>query len=352
MTNAGKIIFGVWNNSATIITSSGSYNDGNWHHIVATQGPSGMALYIDGNKVGSNNVTTNQNITGYWRVGGDNLTNWPSQPSNKWFNGQIDDVAVYPAALTPTQIVDHYTISGRSFTPPPNQTSAYAQLIRGDSPTNYYRLDETGGVVANDLSGNGNDGTFASGITFSQTGALPSDPDTAALFNGTSNGRLNSNALAPAPTVYSEELWFKTALGYIKGGKLIGYGNAKTSASTSYDRQVYMTNAGKLIFGVYTGTTRTITSTGTYNDGKWHYVVATQGPSGMALYVDGALIGSNGVTGNQSYNGYLRVGGDSLANWPNAPQSNYFNGTIDEVATYAYALTPAQVSKHYQVGLS
>ncbi|HEU5271049.1 MAG TPA: Ig-like domain-containing protein, partial [Jatrophihabitans sp.] len=58
-------------------------------------------------------------------------------------------------------------------------------------------------------------------------------------------------------------------------------------------------------------------------------------------------IGSNGVTGNQAYNGYWRVGGDNLNAWPNKPASAYLAGTIDEVAVYDGPLTPAQIDAHY-----
>ena len=54
-----------------------------------------MTLYVDDNLVGSNGVTTNQGYGGYWRVGGDNLNAWPDQPSSAYFNGTIDEVAIY-----------------------------------------------------------------------------------------------------------------------------------------------------------------------------------------------------------------------------------------------------------------
>ena len=41
-------------------------------------------------------------------------------------------------------------------------------------------------------------------------------------------------------------------------------------------------------------------------------MVATQSPTaGMKLYVDGALVGTNGQTQPQGYTGYWRVGGDT-----------------------------------------
>ena len=88
----------------------------------------------------------------------------------------------------------------------------------------------------------------------------------------------------------------------------------------------------------------TITSPTAYNNGQWHQVVATQGADGMKLYVDGQLVASNAVTGAQNYTGYWRVGGDRSWN----STSNYFNGTIDEVAVYPTVLSAQRVAQHYK----
>jgi hypothetical protein len=44
------------------------------------------------------------------------------------------------------------------------------------------------------------------------------------------------------------------------------------------------------------------------------------------------------------------VGGDNLATWPNRPTTDYFTGSIDEVAVYTKALTAAQVQNHFTQG--
>jgi hypothetical protein len=108
-----------------------------------------------------------------------------------------------------------------------------------------------------------------------------------------------------------------------------------------------MTNNGRLVFGAWIGGPATVTSASSYNDGNYHHLVATLGASGMALYVDGALIGTDPNTTAQAYNGYWRVGGDNLGGWPLAPSSSYFNGTVDEATVYDYALTADQVATHF-----
>ncbi len=149
------------------------------------------------------------------------------------------------------------------------------------------------------------------------------------------------------PTVYSQELWFKTAAGYASGGKLIGFGSSQTGLSGAYDRHVYMFDDGRLRFGVYTDGPNVADTTKSYNDGNWHHLVATQGPGGMKLYVDGTLDASNPQTQAVAYDGYWRVGGDNT--W-GGNSSNYFAGAIDEVAVYSKVLDLGTVQGHYQIG--
>ena len=47
------------------------------------------------------------------------------------------------------------------------------------------------------------------------------------------------------------------------------------------------------------------------------------------------------------YIGYWRVGFGQLAYWPNEPASPYFGGSLSEAVVYPYALSAAQVTKHY-----
>jgi PKD repeat protein len=117
MNNAGQIYFGVRPDMGARVTinTAASYRDNQWHHIVGTLGSDGMKLYVDGNQVAANTAVTKAQVyRGYWRVGGDRLTNWPSSPNREAIAANIDEVAVYPKALTIGHIRAHYLASGRS----------------------------------------------------------------------------------------------------------------------------------------------------------------------------------------------------------------------------------------------
>jgi hypothetical protein len=63
-----------------------------------------MKLFIDGNLIGSNSITSAQNYSGFWRVGYDNLTYWANAPSSQRFNGMIDEISVVYDATSPDRI--------------------------------------------------------------------------------------------------------------------------------------------------------------------------------------------------------------------------------------------------------
>ncbi|MGC5224155.1 PKD domain-containing protein [Micromonospora sp. DT81.3] len=224
--------------------------------------------------------------------------------------------------------------------------SPYANAVLDDGASLLWRLGGTDGGA--DWAGT-NDAVFNNGVATTADDALAGEENGSATTPG-NNGFASTTSAAPVGSSFATELWFKTDT--TTGGKLVGYGNANTGDSGSYDRHVYMRNNGQLMFGVYPGWTATVQSPKAYNDSKWHHVVAQQSPTtGMQLYVDGQLVASDaGVTGAQAYSGYWRVGGDNLGSWPNQPSTSYFRGAIDEFAVYGAALSAGQVANHYEIG--
>lgn len=110
MRNSGRLNVGIYNGTAvTVASSSLSYNDGAWHHVVATATPSTLLLYVDGSLAGTNSSPgTAHAFSGYWRWGGDNVGSWPNTPTADFFTGDLDEIAVYPTALTAQQVGWHY----------------------------------------------------------------------------------------------------------------------------------------------------------------------------------------------------------------------------------------------------
>ncbi len=175
MDDAGRIYFGTWNGAIRTVNSATGFNDGQWHHIVATLGTGGMFLYIDGARVAfRTDVTTGRVFDGYWRIGSGLLAGWPSDPTSDNLQGDIDEVALYPAALGLQQVQSHYRASGRTLnvasTPP---TAAFASSIT------YLTLsaDASGSSDPNGPIASYNwafgDGSTGTGVTAQHTYAAP-----------------------------------------------------------------------------------------------------------------------------------------------------------------------------------
>ena len=224
-------------------------------------------------------------------------------------------------------------------------TCASAMTALG--PSIWYRMDETSSTAtaATDSSGNSRTGLYGSaGKTTTTAKACAQDTGRAMTFDG-SSGYLSSPQITGAlPNTFSLAIRFRTTT--TVGGKLIGFGNQQTGASGIYDRHLYMTNSGQVVFGLYTGAVKTLVTPRAYNDNAWHLAVATLSTAGMRLYLDGALVGSDTTvtTGESVTNGYLRIAYDNLDNWTSTPSSRFFSGTLDDAALFPTALTAAQVS--------
>ena len=215
-----------------------------------------------------------------------------------------------------------------------------------------WRLDEATGTLSRDWV-RSNDLTLSADAVRGVDGALVTENNAATTFPGSTSTtvvRGTTNFWQEGPQTFSVEAWIRTTS--TQGGKIVGFGSSNTGRSSSNltDRHIYMTDTGELRFGLRPdyGTRRTINSPAGYNDGQWHHVVATLGSAGARLYADGELVAQDDtLTKAQVYYGYWRVGGDRLTSWPSAPTREAFEGTIDEVAVYPTALTPAQVEANF-----
>jgi hypothetical protein len=286
-------------------------------------------------------------------------------------------------------------------------TNPYALTVMRDHPVAYYRLNEApGSLIGFDYVG-GNNG-FYSNAVLGVSGYHPGfDTDTGVVFG--TNGGLNSllgasitNVDFAAPngqnSEFSVEAWVKgtPAANQLSGGgivaKGVGNGDEQFALDAHFGFRFYVRNAsGATLVNAQGGVTLggTLVGSSWQMDGKWHHLVGIcdQVNSNLLLYVDGTLIGPNVITNGVVPQGvyYFDAGKASptgtngailaltglrepvdtgTAYWnansvsigsrnKGATAAGYqlnFNGAVDEVALYNYALTPAQVYGHYVVG--
>ncbi|PZA19844.1 LamG domain-containing protein, partial [Modestobacter versicolor] len=221
----------------------------------------------------------------------------------------------------------------------------------GASAPAYLALQESAGPTAVNsgiYAGSVNGFYSSTGVTYRVPGPVCGGDGKAVRLNG-SSGYVYSTSAVSNPQVFSVQLWFATST--TSGGKLIGFGNGTNGAASSqYDRHVYMTNSGKLTFGVYDGDHETTTSPGSYNNGAWHQMTATFSPdTGLRLYVDGALVASRRqATSAEVFTGFWRVGYDTIGtNWAGTPDSPYFAGSVAHVGVWTTVLTADDIAAQY-----
>jgi PKD repeat protein len=123
----GRVGFGVYNDVISMVQSPAGYNDGRWHHVVATLGGGSMKLYVDGRQAAAKaGVTYGYPYAGYWKVGGDNT--WDG--SGPYLAAGLDEVAVYPVALSSEQVARHYS-AGATAGPNTAPTAAFTSSVSG-----------------------------------------------------------------------------------------------------------------------------------------------------------------------------------------------------------------------------
>jgi PKD repeat protein len=231
--------------------------------------------------------------------------------------------------------------------------NSYDNLVLADNPRSYWRLNEASGAVATDVASGWN-ANKAALVTVGANGAISGSADTAYSFNPTTTSTTSTvipQTTQLASNTFSVEAWFKTTS--TRGGALLNFGNAISgnSSTSTMDRVVYLSNAGRVYFGVSPGQVRTINSTTSYNNGQWHHVAATLGADGMKLYIDGQLAASNANwTVGKNYVGVWRIGGDRMSGWTSNPSNSYLSATIDQVALYPVVLSSAQINSHFVLG--
>ena len=292
-------------------------NDYDWHHyaIVAQQGQQNPLLYIDGElkpiEFSEGASVINLASSSLDLHIGSQLGTYPYYGANI-----IDDIRIYERLLTEQEI---YILAGNK------------GLVA------YFPFNGN----ANDESGNGNNGINHNGI-FSKDRF--GNDNSSMLFSGNDSYVEGTNPGNNLPTGNSPRTitaWIKEYSFHPWGNNIFHYG-LDQAAPTNF--HLYTTDVIRFgngyDFGVVAGTTPIVDST-------WHFVAGVYegGSEHIAkVYVDGKLDGTgvlstepNTILGSNWKIGRFMTG------------SNNFNGEIDEVKIYNWALTETEIEKEYNL---
>jgi len=307
-------------NLANYISAGGSWAmDGNqpaiplntWTHLTLTYNGSKIYSYVDGKVQGTGTSKTgNMDDTSYVLAIG-KRDNGSYQP---FAGGKIDDVRIYNYARTPAQVAWDFNRGG---------------------PVGWWKFDEGEDVTAHDFSGNNNTGTMTSmdppndWVTGKFEKALDFDGSDDYVAAGTALTDTMESAGSISMWVYPDALGglFSRSLGgswtdercvlnfYSTGGAL----DLTLSNGTSYWRHL----------------SNSVVPTGT-----WTHLVVTWDGTNVKHYFNGKLDRSQAQGGVPEMTGVKTWLGKTEGLSP-----NLFDGKMDDVQVYNYALTAEQVKQ-------
>ena len=312
-----------------------SIADNNWHHIVAVAGPSGSFFYLDKQLVASNLTAADltNSTTSLW------LGNNPQNTARQW-DGEIDDVAIWHRELSLADVEQIYDggQAGDSIadlvTPPTPGLSPYT-----DELTAYWHFDNTLDDQAGTFPGNAN--TVDDDLTFQGTGSqLGGGLFGSGGYTGNGNGHASTDDSADVDernNTISISLWArvedfdKVWQTMVSKGEGANYRISRLQQSDFVNSRVGNSDLSSAPTGI--------------NDGQWHHIAATGGPSGTLVYIDGNLVSSNTSSANfTNSNNPFWVG-----NNPGAT-ARQWDGDIDDLALWHRELSAAEINEIYQVG--
>ena len=326
-----------------VIVGSRSLNDNVWHHCMAVVDGAMVRLYVDGQldvaEASSHTSTAPATAAVIGATG-----------AGQFFTGALDEVAIYPRALSASEVAAHYALST---VPVPRDLNtglytyllgvfglsagtSYADRVRADGATNHWRLGETSGTTAVDAIGGAN-GTISGGVTLNQPSAL-ADGDKAMTFNG-STGKAVVTGPITLPVNCSVEAWFKPTVN--PGDRVLL--SSRNTGATGQTLYLGFNSANETLFVFSTAPATAVTRVSV---GVWNHCVYVFNGSTITFYLNGVQDGPPVAQVRTTPS----VGGFSIG-W-DEPNAQFFNGGIDDVIVYPRALTANEIAAHYSLGRS
>jgi hypothetical protein len=330
---------GVWLNGTEYVLqpSVPGSNVNTWVHWALTRDGNILTFYRNGTAIGQRTdlpATATANLSGNigQQIGG-----------AYYLTGRIDEVAVYNEVLSAGDVADHYAAGLNAVAPPSPSlpTSSYRDTVLGESSlASYWRLGETSGTTALD-SKNTNNGTYLNGVTLGAPGAVSTDSNTAAAFNGT-NQKVSLPTLAAAGD-FTIEGWTNLTNASSTNNTMYGTnGNVRLMPRPGTSASPIAVYAGVWLNGTeYYMQPNSPAS----NVNTWVYWVMTRQGGTLTLYRNGAQIAQRTdlpATATANISGWIGAQGGT---------AYFLAGSTDEVAAYRSALSPQAITSHYKAAL-
>ncbi|MBI4894657.1 MAG: LamG domain-containing protein [Candidatus Aenigmarchaeota archaeon] len=322
-----------------------------WYHVAVTHKGNKAQIYINGIQSGGGGTI------GTICTGGSYSTKIGAQtPFNeRSWNGTIDEVRLYPRALTDTEIREHYqrevtryyddfgtAASGKTYRYfGVEDSNTTLQPVTPAGTVLHYRFNDNSTLNVTDSSGLGNGGGVINGAIWMTNSSCKNNFGRCMFFDGTNDyvNNLNPSSLPLGNSPHTIAAWI-----YYRGsgdGPIVVYGSTNTNQS----RWLYANYNGVsgLSAGFYSND---VSANYIIPNNVWTHVTWSYNTTTSFFYVNGTLVASPALSGaNTQLNSQgVRIGSDTFG------QSRYFNGSIDEVIITNRTLSPDEVYQLYLGG--
>lgn len=236
--------------------------------------------------------------------------------------------------------------------------SDYYTMIQGDLPMTYWRTLSGGQIL--DETSNNNDITNGIGAAVNSSSSSPiansSDPKSIEFTSTGTKGIITpidkldfSNWGTSAG--WSWEWWATTTTVSQNQQYMMVFSNADNNLP-KYDMWGFgwYNNKYRLVQAYNWGNQVTLLNSPLADTNNWHHYVLTVQPGSARFYLDNQLqITYTGTYPNINNNTLMTLGAYKGDSWPNG---DYYSllGKMSEIALYDYALTPNQITEHYELG--
>ena len=305
------------------------YPINNWYYVMATKNGTNEKIYVNGSLVKTTSYGADDSVgnkSGAIGRAGDNTS---------YLSGKIDQVRIYDYARTPAQIAWDYN-KGK--------------------PVAHWRFDEGQGTTLYDESDNNNDGALELGSLGQTSAGSVKVSGATAWYNGREgkqNYSLNFDGSDDYVSVgnpsslqiignMSISLWFKTDGSFSTQKGLV----VKDSYPVAQRSYFFLVQPTSIAFAIHRSNVQYMAQTNNeYDDSQWHHIAAVNNGTDLIIYVDGV----DDTTGGTGKGGAIDNSNASITigKWRS---TEIFDGQIDEVKIFNYALSPLQIKTEYNLG--
>lgn len=386
--------------SSVIQLSPPGFDDSAWHHLAVVKSGAAVAVYFDGALAKTATATSaSLSTNGLFRLGANEVGAFG-------VDATFDEVLVYTRALPAAEVTQLYAspANGRlqvSLAPPGAASLGPRWRVAGDTvwrasgatvelprgvyqiegeaaakwqvpdpasvkvtpvdtlrqvltytpapalPIAHFGFEETSGLNAADLSGNGRNGTYGARVVRELSGVAGKAAQTAGI--GASAGSFADGLRVPglaAAANLSEatvSLWYRLPA-EPHDGYIFGWGGTNTATNHI---SVFMDAGAGLrvrVHGAADASSSILVSPAGFDDTAWHHLVVVKEPTGSRTYFDGMMVHSSAMGAGTFkppigfFLGMNQTGAFGL------------ESSFDELRVYDQALTTEQVAVLYGSG--